>query len=144
MMPAPQVVEASPEQSIEQLLYARLLDWGAHLGLVVLVLTFAAYALGWSSPYVPLDRLPDLWSQPVASYLRLTNSPSGWGWLAQIRHVDMAALSGIVLLAGCSLPCLAALVPLYLRRGDKTFVALCLAEVAVVLLAASGWIGGGH
>jgi hypothetical protein len=40
--------------------------------------------------------------------------------------------------------CLLALVPLYLRRGDKAFAALCLAEVAVVLLAASGWLSGGH
>ena len=56
----------------------------------------------------------------------------------------VAGLVGIVILAGCSLVCLLALVPLYLRRGDKAFAALCLAEVAVVLLAASGWLSGGH
>ena len=33
-------------QAPEQLRYARLLDWGTHLGLVVLVLTFAAYVAG--------------------------------------------------------------------------------------------------
>jgi hypothetical protein len=36
------------------------------------------------------------------------------------------------------------LVPLYLTRGDKAFAAVCLAEVLVVVLAASGWLAGGH
>lgn len=132
------------EQPAEQLLYARLLDWGTRIGLVVLVLTFAAYMGGLTTPRVPLEQLPALWGQPVGSYLQQTQSPLGWGWVALVRHSDVAGLLGIVLLAGCSLLCLLALVPLYLRRGDRAFVALCLAEVAVVLLAASGWLTAGH
>ena len=131
-------------QPPEQVVYARLLDWGSHLGLLVLVATFAAYSLGLLTPHVPLERLPELWSHPVGQYLQETRTPIGWGWLALVNRGDVAGLVGIAILAGCSLVCLLALVPLYLRRGDKAFVALCLAEVAVVLLAASGWIGGGH
>jgi hypothetical protein len=131
-------------QPPEQLLYARLLDRGTQLGLLVLVASFAAYALGLLSPHVPLDRLPQLWSHPVAQYLQETASPTGWGWLALVHRGDIAGLVGIVILCGCSLVCLLALVPLYLRRGDRAFVALCLAEVAVVVLAASGWLSGGH
>jgi hypothetical protein len=138
---------ATPEpvvQPLEQLLYARLLDWGTRLGLLVLLLTFAAYTLGLLTPHVPLERLPELWSHPVGRFLEETQSPTGWGWLALVHRGDVAGLVGIVILAGCSLVCLLALVPLYLRRGDKAFAALCLAEVAVVLLAASGWLSGGH
>jgi hypothetical protein len=131
-------------QPPEQLLYARLLDRGTQLGLLVLVASFAAYALGLLSPHVALERLPELWSHPVGQYLKETGSPTGWGWLTLVHRGDIAGLVGIVILSGCSLVCLLALVPLYLRRGDRAFVALCLAEVAVVLLAASGWIGGGH
>jgi hypothetical protein len=80
----------------------------------------------------------------VGSYLQQTQSPLGWGWLALVQRSDVAGLVGIVILAGCSLACLLALVPLYLRRGDRAFAVLCLAEVAVVLLAASGWLTGGH
>ena len=47
-------------------------------------------------------------------------------------------------MAACSVPCLLALVPLYINRGDKAYVLLCLAEVAVVVLAASGLLSGGH
>jgi hypothetical protein len=131
-------------QPPEQLLYASLLTWGTRLGLFVLVASFAAYVLGLADAQVPVDRLPELWHHPVARYLELTQSPTGWGWLALVHKGDVAGLAGIAILAGCSLVCLLALVPLYLRRGDKAYAALCLAEVAVVLLAASGWISGGH
>ena len=131
-------------QPPEQLRYARLLDWGTRLGLLVLVLSFAAYAFGLVSPWVSLEQLPQLWSHPVAQYLQETQSPVGWGWLVLVHRGDVVGLVGIGILAGCSMLCLLALVPLYLRRGDKAFAALCLAEVAVVLLAASGWLSGGH
>ena len=131
-------------QPVEQLLYARLLDWGARVGLLVLVLSFAAYMLGLVEPHVPMRQLPELWGHPVGRYLELTQSPTGWGWLALVHRGDVTGLVGIAMLAGCSLACLLALVPLYWRRGDRAFVALCLAEVAVVLLAASGWLSAGH
>ena len=131
-------------QAPEQLRYARLLDWGTHLGLVVLVLTFAAYVAGLTPPQVALDKLPTLWGLPVASYLQQTQSPVGWGWVAHAGHSDVAGLVGIAILAGCSVLCLLALTPLYWRRGERIFVGLCLAEVAVLLLAASGWLAGDH
>ena len=134
----------SVEQPVEQLLYARLLDWGARAGLLVLVLSFTAYMLGLAESHVPMRQLPELWEHPVGRYLELTQSPTGWGWLALVHRGDVTGLVGIAILAGCSLVCLLALVPLYWRRGDRAFVALCMAEVAVVLLAASGWFTTGH
>ena len=134
----------SPGQPVEQLRYARLLDWGTRVGLVVLVATFVVYALGLLTPHVALEHLPTVWQYPVARYLQETQTPAGWGWLTLAHRGDVIGLVGIAILAGCSLLCLLALVPLYLRRGDKAYVALCLLEVAVVLLAASGLLAGGH
>lgn len=131
-------------QPAEQLRYARWLDWGTRTGLLVLVLSFAAYVAGLGQPQVPVDRLPELWSLPVAKFLQASGMPNGWGWLGLVGHSDIAGLAGIAILAGCSLPCLLALVPLYLRRGDKAFAWLCVAEVAVLLLAASGLLTTGH
>ncbi|MBI3147244.1 MAG: hypothetical protein HYZ17_01870 [Betaproteobacteria bacterium] len=125
-------------QAPEQLRYARLLDWSTRVSFVVLVLSFAAYMLGLATPLVPPERLPQLWSQPVGQYLAATGAPTGWNWVRQLAHGDIAALLGIVLLVGCSLLCLLALLPVYGRRGDRAFVWLVLAEVMVMILAASG------
>lgn len=111
----------------------------------VLLLSFAAYVMGWSdAAQVAPQRLPDLWVHPVDRYLELTHSPTGWGWLALLPKGDIAGLLGIAMLSGSSVLCLLALVPLYRARGDTAFVLICLAEVAVVVLAASGLLTGGH
>jgi hypothetical protein len=133
-----------PEQAPEQLRYARLLDGSARIGLLVLVLSFFAYLFGVMEAHVPPQDLPALWGQPVGKFLELTQSPTGWAWLSRLHEGDMAGLAGIALLAGCSVVCLLALVPIYAKRGDKAFVAICLAEVAVIALAASGWLSAGH
>lgn len=131
-------------QAPEQLRYARWLGWGTSIGLMLLVATFAAYLLGWLPPRIPVHELPGLWHHPVNDYLRLAEAPHGWAWLAGVAHGDLAGLLGIAFLAGCSVPCLLALVPLYARAGDRAYVAICLAEVAVLLLAASGVLTAGH
>lgn len=134
----------APMQPSEQLRYARWIEWGTRIGLVALVASFVAYAAGWPAPLVPVDRLPELWSLPVARYLQASGMPTGWGWLAQLGHGDVAGLAGIALLAGCSLPALLALVPLFHARGERVYLLLCLAQVAVLLLAASGLLTVGH
>lgn len=136
--------EKNTMQSVEQLRYARLLDWGTRAGLAVLVASFAAYAFGLTPQHVAVQRLPELWALPLAQYLQQTQTPTGWGWLPLAGHGDVAALLGIVVLAGCSLVCLLALAPLYLRRGERAYAALCVAEALVIGLAASGVLGGGH
>jgi hypothetical protein len=136
--------EKGAEQSVEQLRYARWLEAGSRLGLLLLVLSFAGYGSGLLAADVPLQRLPELWSLPVGQYLAQTQAPTGWGWLARLGRGEGASMAGIAVLAACSLPCLLALLPLYLRRGDRAYVLLCLAEVAVIMLAASGWLTGGH
>jgi hypothetical protein len=86
------------------------------------VLSFVAYVSGLLPGVVPVDRLPELWSLPVAQFLARTQMPTGWGWLALLGHGDVLGLLGIALLAGVSVPCLLALVPIYCARGDKAFV----------------------
>lgn len=143
-MSAPVTDGAAPEvvvQSRQQLRYALLLQWGTRLGLAVLVLGYVSAVTGWLPSHVPPERLPQLWSQPVAAYLAATGSPTGWGWLALLRHGDVLGLAGIAILAGSSVLALLALVPLYVSARDRTFVALCLLEAVVLLTAASGVFG---
>lgn len=136
--------ENTQRQKAEAALYATVLDWGSRLGLLFLILGFAAYMLGLTTPLVSLQDLPQLWNQPVAVYLAKTGTPTGWGWLAMLGKGDMLNLLGIAILAGCSIPPLLGLIPLYLKRRDYAYVGICAAIVLVLVLAASGILTGGH
>ena len=90
------------------------------------------------------ERLPALWTLPVDAFRSAAGMPAGWHWVALLHRADIANLAGIALLASCSLPALLALVPLYARRGERLFAALCIAQVLVLLFAAAGVVGGVH
>lgn len=128
----------------EQLVYSRLLDRAAKAGFAILVAGFLAYAFGWMPAHVPVERLSELWSLPLQEYLRATDTPTGWGWLVHLHKGEFASLFGIEVLSGCSLLCLLAIIPIYARRGDRIYAAVCIAEIGVLLLAASGILTPGH
>lgn len=131
-------------QQLEAAHYALWLEWGTRAGLLVLVVGFAAYVMGFMTPLVSLHDLPLLWNQPVAVYLQKTGTPTGWGWLALASRGDMLNLLGIAILSGCSAPPLLGLVWLYLKRRDYVYAGICAAIVLVLALAASGLLSGGH
>jgi hypothetical protein len=131
-------------QQVEAQRYARLLDWGSRIGVLALVLSFAAYVSGVLPPHVPLEQLPSVWNLPVGAYLQQTATPTGWGWLALAHKGDLSGLIGISILAGCSLPPLLGLIPLYMKRRDYVYAAICGMVAGVLVLAASGVLTGGH
>lgn len=128
----------------EQLRYATLLDWGAKLGFAVLVLAFAAYVTGVLTAHVPHERLPGLWTLPLEAYLAQTGTPTGWDWLALLAKGEFASIAGIAILSACSLPCLAAIVPIYRARGERVLAAIVVLTILVQLFAASGLLVAGH
>lgn len=124
--------------------YATLLDWGTRAGLLALLASFSVYLLEVVPAHVPLDQLPQVWGLPSKTFLEKTMTPTGWGWLPHAFKGDLSNLVGIALLAGCSLPPLLALVPLYLRRKDRAYAAICTGIALVLVLAASGVLTAGH
>jgi hypothetical protein len=128
----------------DQMLYAKLLEWGARIGFVVLVAGFLNYMLGLLPHHVPVQRLPELWSLPLADYLARTATPTGWKWLVLLAHGEFPGLVGIAILSGCSIVPLVAVTAVYARRGDRTFAAITILTIAVLLLAASGILTAGH
>ena len=141
---APPGAESRAAQSAEQRRYAAWLEGGTRIGLGLLVASFAAYAFGLLPARVPPQQLAQWWSLPLNAYLERSGATTGWGWAGSLGHGDSAALLGITWLAACSIPCLLALVPLAWRRGEHRFACLCLGEAAVIALAASGLVTGGH
>lgn len=128
----------------DQARYARLLAIGTNTGLGMLVVLFGIYMLGVVDPHVPHERLPDLWHLPSSDFLELARLEAGWGWTARLRHADILTLLGIVTLAFCSVPCLLAVMPIYWRSRQRLLFAICGLEVAVIVMAASGYLAGGH
>ncbi len=128
----------------DQARYARILAIGTHAGLALLVVLFGIYMVGAIDPHVPHERLPDVWRLPAREFLAIARIEAGWGWAAILHRADILTLVGIVTLAFCSVPCLVAVMPVYWRSGQRMLFAICVLEVAVIVLAASGVLAGGH
>jgi hypothetical protein len=124
--------------------YGVWLAWGTRLGLALLALGFIAYATGAVDAHVPIERLPELWTRPAPDVLREIGLRPGWGWAELLHRSDMLVVAGIGILASCSIPCLAAVIPVFARRRERAFVAICVLQVAVLVLAASGLLAAAH
>ncbi len=134
-------MEPNRQSASEQLTYAAVLHWSTIAGFIALIVTFVAYMLGWLPSYVPLDKLPHLWGLSTAEYLKATGTPTGWSWLFMMNKGDMASQLGIAILSGCSIACIAAIIPAYAKAKNTTYIVICVLEIAVLVLSASGVFG---
>ncbi len=130
--------------SDEQLRYAQWLDLGTRVGLVLLVASFALYVSGLVPPHIPVADLPALWVLPVDQYLAATGLQGGWSWLGQLRSSDMMNFAGIAFLSLVTVGCYLRLAASYLRNRDTACALIALAEIVVLVLAASGLVGVAH
>ena len=136
----PAMLEASPEQ----LLYAKILERGMYIGLLVLFVTFGLYAFGIVDPYIPLDKISNYWSMNVNDYLKHAEIKAGWAWLGMLKYGDFINFIGVAMLAGVTIFCYAAIVPTLLKNNDKVYAVLAVLEVIILSAAASGILAVGH
>jgi hypothetical protein len=135
---------ASLEPTPEQLRYAGVLEKGMYTGLACLFITFAIYVSGILGPYIPFEELPEHWTKNVHEYLAAAEIEAGWGWVSMLRYGDFLNFIGIAILAGVTVFCYAAIIPLLLKRKDIIYAFVALLEVVVLAVAASGIIAVGH
>ncbi len=134
-------LEATPEQ----ILYAKVLEKGMYIGLIILLITFGLYAFGVMDPYIPLNKLSNYWSMNVNDYLHHANIKAGWAWVGMLKYGDFVNFIGIAILAGITILCYAAIVPTLLKNKDRAYAILAILEVIILTVAASGILGaGGH
>ena len=134
-------IKASPAQ----LRYADTLFYGALLGFVTMLITYALYVFGVLTPQIPLEEMPRLWSQSAAAYRAAGNIPQGWGWLALVGKGDMCNFIGIAFLAALTIVCFVQLAIGLLRQKQWIMAIIAILEVLVLSLAASGvLVAGGH
>ena len=129
----------------EQLLYAKILEKGMYLGLLILLITFGLYTLGIMEPYIPLNKISKYWSMNVNDYLKQADIHAGWSWVGMLKYGDFVNFIGIAMLAGVTMICYAAIVPTLLKNNDTVYAVIAVLEVLVLALAASGILAtGGH
>ena len=134
-------IKASPAQ----LRYADTLFYGALLGFVTMLITYALYVCGVLTPQIPLEEMPRLWSQSAAAYREAGNIPQGWGWLALVGKGDMCNFIGIAFLAALTIICFVQLAISLVRQKQWIMTIIAVLEVLVLSLAASGvLVAGGH
>jgi len=134
-----------PQATEEQLLYARILNMGMKLGIVMLFVSFTIYLTGTLAPYVPVSELPKLWTLTVHNYLEAAHIKNGWWWTHMLHKGDFLNFVGIAFLGGVTIICYLAIIPKFFKKKDYVYGIIAVLEVLVLVLAASGILkSGGH
>jgi hypothetical protein len=134
-----------PTTPPEQIIYANLLLIGVWLGLLLLLVTYTVYLSGVLPPHVPISEVPHTWTVGVDQYLHETDSPHGWGWISLLHRGDFLNYSCFAFLGLTTIVCYLVLMRAYIRARDWLFFVICVLEVVVLTVAASGILGtGGH
>lgn len=133
----------TPAISRAQTVYARWLEIGAQLGLVILIASFVIYLGQWGTPKISLSDLPQYWTLPVDAFLTATGMPAGWGWIAFLDASDVRNFVGVALLATVSLASIARVLILFLRHRDWIYAGISACQLVVLLLALVG-VAGHH
>jgi len=145
MAETPEKSNVSLEASPEQLIYAAILEKGMYIGLLILLITYFIYILGFLAPLIPLDKISDYWTMNVDQYLHEAGIHAGWAWLRLLRYGDYLNFIGVAILAGVTIICYLRIVPTLFRNNDKAYAIMALLEAVILSVAASGLLGsGGH
>jgi hypothetical protein len=119
-----------------QPIYARWVDFGTRIGFLALVATFVVYVFGLVDPLVRPQDLARLWGLPVDRYVAEVRGPTGWGWLALLGKADYLNYLGVTFLASVSIAAYARIVPTLIALGDRTYAALAILQVVILVAAA--------
>lgn len=70
---------------------------------------------------------------------------SGWAWFSLLGYADFLNFLPVAILAGVTILCYAVIIPGFLARKDMAMAFMAMAEIAILVLAASGILKvGGH
>ena len=79
---------------------------------------------------------------PADEAVAETARPHFWAWVTNVNRADLLSLGSLAVLSAVTPVGFLFLVVLFLRRRDFAYAAMVAAEVIVLVLAASGIVGG--
>ena len=77
-------------------------------------------------------------------FLHREHGVTGWAWLAVLGKGDFVNFLGIAVLSGVTIICYIGIIPTLLRKKQTAYVIMAIAEVVILVLAASGILAAGH
>lgn len=128
----------------EQLTYAAVLDLGMKIGMGALILSFIVYMTGLLPPHIPHEELPNYWGLPLNDYLEATHVKNGWGWLELAGTGDFINFFGIAFLSTVTIMSYARIVIYPIKKKEKKFATMLIAQILILCLGASGILVAGH
>jgi hypothetical protein len=114
------------------------------VGIVLLVVSFGIYVDGVYPPYVDYEKITELWSKDTHTFIEEAEMPTGWGWISLIGYGDILNLLMLAFLAVLTIVCYISIIPILIKKKDFVYAAIAIAEVAILVLAASGILQVGH
>jgi hypothetical protein len=124
--------------------FADGMEWGVRIGLLALAIGYILYLTGILRPHVPTEHLIANWHLPAHQLIETCRLHTGWSWALEFHEGDYLNLIVIAYLASVSVWCCVRIIPFLWRERDVTLFIIVLAQIGVLLLAASGVVGGGH
>lgn len=117
---------------------AVLITWIVRTGMILLLICFGLYASGAIAARPTPGEVTQAWELSAAEYAQETGRPSGWAWLFDLRDGGSLAFAGVVFFPTAAIIALIGAAILFARERSIAYLLLCLAEAAVLTLAASG------
>ncbi|WP_022853703.1 hypothetical protein [Thermodesulfatator atlanticus] len=128
----------------EAIIYAKILQYGSLFGIVLMILTFIIYIFQILPSFVPPEKLPSLWHMTAYEFIHHIGLKSGWDWIHYLNYGDILNYVGIAFLAGLTIVGYVAILPFLFSSGAYAVGIISVAEIIILILAASGILQAGH
>lgn len=128
----------------EKLAYAELVEKGVKIGLFILTISFFLYVSGLLEPKIPLSELNQYIGLSSKEYLKAVGLEQGWSWTRLVMKGDFLNLIGIAFLSLATIGAYIVILPIFFRKKNMPYAIMTVAEIAILILAASGLIATGH
>lgn len=135
------------QENLEELnnTFAWVESRGVMLGGAFSLGAFILYVTGLVPSFMSIETLSRHWGKGTVEFVKDSGIPAGWGWASHLDKIDMIALAGLAFLSSVITFSFIAIIPPLVRQKDYRFLTLVVLQVAVMVVAAGGWLsGGGH
>ncbi len=136
--------ESAPELTSRRRAYADWMETGTRIGAGGLAFAYLAYVTGLLPPHVPINTIVAHWHLPAAEMASACGFYRGTSWIHAFREGDYLTVLLLAFLATVTIWSFARLIPFLIRERDLPMMLVVLAQLAILVLAASGVLHVGH